>query len=77
MLESSTQDRAEWLAGRKQFTRWALTPQGITACPNFPGCPEGFEQVSPLLTTIMRSMRVGDAAWQADRRDRKHFGLGN
>jgi aminoglycoside 3-N-acetyltransferase len=52
---------AEWLAGRKQFTRWALTPQGIATCPLMPGCAEGFEQITPLITNILRSMRVGDA----------------
>ena len=34
---------AEALAGRKQFLRWALTPDGVLACPGFPGCSEGFQ----------------------------------
>jgi aminoglycoside 3-N-acetyltransferase len=29
---------AEKIAGRKQFIRWALTPQGVRECPGFPGC---------------------------------------
>lgn len=37
-------------AGRKLFTRWALTPAGIKPCPHYPGCPEGFNDLQvPLL----------------------------
>ncbi len=36
---------AEQLAGRKQFTRWALTSAGIKECPNFPGCSQGFNAI--------------------------------
>ena len=28
---------AERLAGRPQFTRWALTYEGVRECPQFPG----------------------------------------
>lgn len=52
---------AEKLAGRKQFTRWGLTPQGIRECPGFPGCSDGFEQASPYLESITRTARVGNA----------------
>lgn len=45
---------AEKLAGRRQFTRWALTPQGVKACPAYPGCSDGFEAVVPRLGDSLR-----------------------
>ncbi len=36
---------AERLARRKQFIRWALTPNGIVECPNIPGCSRGFNAI--------------------------------
>lgn len=39
----------EQLAGRKQFIRWALTPLGVIECPNFPGCSDGFPDLTPVL----------------------------
>ena len=56
---------AEKMAGRKQFIRWALTPQGIKQCPGFPGCSDGFEQAEPFLKTFTRAARVGNATLQA------------
>jgi len=56
---------AERLAGRKQFTRWALTPQGVRACPGFPGCSDGFEQITPHLQDAARSVKIGSALVQA------------
>jgi aminoglycoside 3-N-acetyltransferase len=53
---------AEFLAGRKQFVRWALTPQGVRQCPGFPGCSDGFEAAGSFLSGITRTARVGDAA---------------
>lgn len=52
---------AERLAGRKQFVRWALTPQGVRECPGFPGCSDGFEQAAPYLNEITCSTRLGNA----------------
>jgi aminoglycoside 3-N-acetyltransferase len=52
---------AERQAGRKQFTRWALTPQGVRECPGFPGCSDGFEMAAPFLNDITCSTRVGNA----------------
>lgn len=37
---------AEHLSGRKQFTRWGLTKDGILECAPFPGCPDGFNKIS-------------------------------
>ena len=56
---------AEKLAGRRQFVRWALTPQGVRACPSFPGCSDGFEAVAPLVEGITRRAQIGDARVQA------------
>ena len=56
---------AERLAGRKQFVRWALTPQGVMECPGFSGCSDGFEQAAPYLSPITRTTRIGNATLQA------------
>jgi aminoglycoside 3-N-acetyltransferase len=56
---------AERLAGRKQFVRWALTPDGVLECPRFPGCSDGFEQLAPRLEPITRQMQVGVGLVQA------------
>lgn len=50
---------AEALAGRKQFIRWALTPQGVVECRRFPGCSDGFEAISPWITGISRVIPLG------------------
>jgi aminoglycoside 3-N-acetyltransferase len=55
----------EQLAGRKQFTRWALTPKGIIPCHGFPGCSDGFEDITPHLNEVIRNVKVGEAAIQA------------
>jgi aminoglycoside 3-N-acetyltransferase len=56
---------AEKLAGRKQFTRWALTPNGVLECPNFPGCSDGFNQLAALLEPVTRQVQVGVGLVQA------------
>jgi len=56
---------AEFLAGRKQFVRWALTSSGIAACPHFPGCPEGFQKMDYYLQDEVRSTQVGNIQWSA------------
>ncbi len=56
---------AERLSGRKQFIRWALTPHGITECPNFPGCSDGFNAAAPYLGAITRQVTIGNARIQA------------
>jgi aminoglycoside 3-N-acetyltransferase len=56
---------AEQVAGRKQFVRWALTPQGIVECLHWPGCSYGFNQVSPMLAGITREVAVGQGIVQA------------
>ena len=56
---------AEKLAGRKTFTRWALTPQGVVECPSFPGCSAGFEAITPQVEKYTRRTRIDEALIQA------------
>jgi len=56
---------AEQVAGRRQFIRWALTPQGIITCPGWPGCSYGFNQASPKLDRVAKTIVVGKAVVQA------------
>ncbi len=52
---------AERLAGRRTFVRWALTPKGVVACPNFPGCSAGFQALAPELERYTRHVKIGEA----------------
>jgi aminoglycoside 3-N-acetyltransferase len=56
---------AEWLAGRKQFLRWALTSNGVIACPGFPGCSDGFNALEPDLSQVTRRVQIGNVQVQA------------
>lgn len=56
---------AEHLAGRPGFQRWALTPQGVVACPGFHGCSDGFEALTPALLGITRQVQAGSARVRA------------
>ena len=56
---------AEFLAGRKQFLRWALTPNGISACPHFPGCPNGFHKLDYYLQDELRVNIIEDTKFYA------------
>jgi len=56
---------AEKLSGRKQFIRWALTPEGVRECPGFPGCSDGFQALAPLVEGITRRAQIGTALVQA------------
>jgi aminoglycoside 3-N-acetyltransferase len=56
---------AEFLAGRKQFIRWALTDEGVVECPGFPGCSDGFGAVTPQLMGITRQVSVGTGTIKA------------
>ena len=55
----------ERVAGRKQFIRWALTPEGILECPGWPGCSDGFHGLAPRLEEIRRTTQVGKGLIQA------------
>ena len=56
---------AEKLAGRKQFIRWALTAEGVVACPGWPGCSLGFQAIAPQLEQVTRWVEVGATQIQA------------
>ena len=55
----------EQLAGRRQFTRWALSFGRVVACPHWPGCSSGFEEISPHLDWFTHKIQVGSALVQA------------
>ena len=55
----------ELVAGRKQFVRWALTPDGIVECPGWSGCSDGFPALAPRLEPLKRSVQVGSGLIQA------------
>lgn len=55
---------AEQRAGRKTFTRWALTPGGVAECPNWPGDSAGFDALTPQVRSITRSTQIGQAQVQ-------------
>lgn len=55
----------ELLAGRPQFIRWALTPEGVKECPGFPGCSDGFEALVPHLDGLLQRAMAGPALVQA------------
>jgi aminoglycoside 3-N-acetyltransferase len=52
---------AERLAGRRQFTRWALTPEGAVECPGIPGCSFGFGAIAARLDGVRRRELLGRA----------------
>lgn len=56
---------AEKMAGRRQFTRWALGQQEIIECPNFPGCSNGFNQIETILSGLTIKSTIGKAEVQA------------
>ncbi len=52
---------AEKRAGRKAFTRWALTPGAIDELPNIPGCMEGFNAIWGNVLGLAEVSRIGMA----------------
>jgi aminoglycoside 3-N-acetyltransferase len=52
---------AEQRAGRKTFTRWALTMDDIEELPNIPGCMEGFNAIWRDLINFTRAAQIGTA----------------
>jgi aminoglycoside 3-N-acetyltransferase len=55
----------EKFAGRRQFTRWALTPKGVRECPGWPGCSYGFEAIVPYVEHFTQKTTLGEALLQA------------
>jgi aminoglycoside 3-N-acetyltransferase len=56
---------AEKLAGRKQFTRWALTRKRVVACPGFPGDSSGFDSIRDYLQNDVDVIQAGSARVEA------------
>ncbi|MDD2920894.1 MAG: AAC(3) family N-acetyltransferase [Anaerolineales bacterium] len=56
---------AEKISGRLQFIRWALLPDRVMECRNFPGDSEGFNSIAPLVEKYTRRVNIGDALVQA------------
>ena len=56
---------AENLAGRKQFTRWALSVDGTLECKPFPGCPDGFNKINKHVEAFKHQIILADQIWQA------------
>ncbi len=54
----------EQLAGRKQFTRWALTRKGVLECPRWPGCSHGFNAIAPHIEKYTNRTQIGGATVQ-------------
>ena len=62
---NTTVHYAEKLAGRRQFIRWALTENGIVACPGFPGDSSGFKVLEKDMLPHTKKLQVGNALVQA------------
>jgi aminoglycoside 3-N-acetyltransferase len=56
---------AEQIVGRRQFIRWALTPQGVVECHHWPNCSYGFNRIGPDIKQSVHSTRIGRAFVQA------------
>jgi len=56
---------AEKLAGRKQFTRWALVGDRVVECPNFPGDSTGFNAIEEHIQPDVFRVDIGKVAIQA------------
>lgn len=56
---------AEKLAGRKQFTRWALVGDRVVECPNFPGDSSGFQAIAEHIQPDVFRVDIGKALIQA------------
>ena len=54
---------AEKLAGRRQFVRWAMTPERIVECPGFPGDSTGFTAIDEYIAPNTRRVEVGKEAF--------------
>lgn len=55
----------ERMAKRKQFVRWAMTPDGVIECPGFPGCSDGFDGLEPEVEKFTRRTQIGGAVVMA------------
>ncbi len=56
---------AEFLAGRQQFIRWALTSSGVFECPHFPGCPDGFKKLQFHIEHLKNYVNISNISCQS------------
>ena len=56
---------AEKLAGRRQFVRWALTPERVVECPGYPGDSSGFQAIEEYINPDTRRVELGEGFIQA------------
>jgi aminoglycoside 3-N-acetyltransferase len=50
---------------RKQFTRWALTSQGVQECQFYPGCADGFHKLFFYMEDQLKQIQVQEEVWYA------------
>jgi aminoglycoside 3-N-acetyltransferase len=55
----------ERLAGRRTYTRWALMPDMVVECINFPHCSDGFNVIQTLMDPFTRRVTAGQALIRA------------
>lgn len=55
---------AEQVAGRNPFRRWANGPDGQTMEVEVGGCSDGFGNLEPILSPVMRESKVGRSIWR-------------
>lgn len=48
------------MAGRKTFTRWALTRDRIVKLSGMPGCSQGFNQINQAIDAVSRHVMIGN-----------------
>lgn len=53
----------EKLAGRRQFVRWALTPERILECPGYPGDSTGFNDIDEYILPQIRRVDMDGGAF--------------
>jgi aminoglycoside 3-N-acetyltransferase len=53
----------EKLAGRRQFIRWALTPERIVECPGYPGDSSGFNAIEAYIRPNTLRVEVENGAF--------------
>lgn len=55
---------AEQKAGRMPFVRWSKDPAGNTIAVRAGGCSDGFEKLSPFLSTFEKTVTVFGSKWR-------------
>ena len=56
--------RAEQMAGRRLFKRWAIDPDGSVMMADIGSCSEGFPNLDATLSGLERRVTVGESVWR-------------